>query len=117
RFASRLRIRSDQRFGRPELNGRSASWKPAIQQVENLRYQLERYELGLTDYGRRRAGVGSAGLCPAVSQVFNLQAVRSAGRDRFVVRLRIRSDQRFGRPELNGRYAGWKPAIQQVENL
>jgi hypothetical protein len=32
-------------LGCPEADGRSAGWKPAIQQVENLRYDLLRYEL------------------------------------------------------------------------
>ena len=112
-------VRSGRRqgFGCPGAGGRCAGWKPAIQQVENLRYELRRYELGLPDYGRRSARVRSAGLCPAVSQVFNLQGVRSAARDRFVVGIGGGKHQGFGWLNGGGRSAGWKPAIQQVENL
>ena len=57
-----------------------------------------------------------AGLCHGVSQVFNLQDVRTVGRGRSGFDLRP-ARRGFGCLETGGGSAGWKPAIQQVENL
>ncbi|HXU77465.1 MAG TPA: hypothetical protein VN794_12910 [Methylomirabilota bacterium] len=52
-----------------------------------------------------------------MAQVFNLQALRGVAGDLIALERAIWSVQSFRDLKAGVRSAGWKPAIQQVENL
>jgi hypothetical protein len=103
-----------------------AGWKPAlfsdsdlrrnICEIRVIRGRAPRFGSGYARLGFRPDGVAQDS-SPAVSQVFNLQAVRTVAGDLIALNSVIWGIQSFRALKAGACFAGWKPAIQQVENL